>query len=55
MELLQNFSFVKNIEQVEEFELTESYKREMDSLIERHDKGELQLVDKEEAFKRLGL
>lgn len=55
MELLKNFSFVKNIEQAENFVLTEEYKSEVDELLARHDRGEIEFVNQEEAFKRLGL
>lgn len=55
MELLKSFSFVKNIQTVDEFVLTDEYKKEMDEYLEKHDRGELNFVGKEEAFQRLGL
>ena len=55
LEILKNFSTVKNIEQVNDFVLTDEYKREIDDWLEKHDKGEINFISQEEAFKRLGL
>lgn len=40
-------------ERANNFELTDEYKSMMDDLLNRHEKGDLKYIDKDEFFKRI--
>ena len=48
---MKNFSTVKNIERLDDFVLTEEYKKEMDEWLEKHNRGEINFISEDEFFK----
>lgn len=53
LEILKNFSTVKNIERLDDFVLTDEYKKEIDNWLEKRERGEINFISEDEFFKQL--